>query len=75
MYFRDHPPPHFQAVYGEHEANVEIATGDVIAGRLPNAAMRLVKQWALAHQSELMANWHRARANLPLERVAGLDND
>ena len=22
MYFLDHPPPHFQAVYGEHEANV-----------------------------------------------------
>jgi uncharacterized protein DUF4160 len=23
MYFVDHPPPHFHAVYGEHEANVE----------------------------------------------------
>jgi hypothetical protein len=29
MYFRDHPPPHFEAVYGEHEANVDIATGEV----------------------------------------------
>jgi hypothetical protein len=32
MYFLDHPPPHFQAVYGEHEANVAIATGEVIEG-------------------------------------------
>jgi Domain of unknown function (DUF4160) len=33
MYFLDHPPPHFQAVYGEHEANVAIATGEVIHGQ------------------------------------------
>jgi hypothetical protein len=38
MYFLDHPPPHFQAVYGEHEANVSIATGEVIEGRLPPTA-------------------------------------
>ena len=25
MYFKDHPPPHFEAVYGEFEANVAIA--------------------------------------------------
>ena len=53
MYFLDHPPPHFQAVYGEHEANVEIATGEVIEGHLPLTAARLVKQWGLAHQAEL----------------------
>ena len=35
MYFLDHPPPHFQAVYGEYEANIAIATGEVIKGHLP----------------------------------------
>ena len=59
MYFVDHPPPHFQAVYGEHEANVSIATGEVIAGDLPGTAARLVKQWTLAHQAELQANSYR----------------
>ena len=73
MYFLDHLPPHFEAVYGEHEANVSIETGDVIAGRLPPTAARLVKQWTLAHGAELKANWDRARAKLPLERIAGLD--
>jgi hypothetical protein len=24
MYFREHPPPHFHAIYGEHEATVSI---------------------------------------------------
>jgi Domain of unknown function (DUF4160) len=73
MYFLDHPPPHFEAVYGEHEANVSIETGEVIEGRLPQTAARLVKQWTLAHQTELRTNWDRARAKLPLERIAGLD--
>ena len=75
MYFLDHPPPHFQAVYGEHEANVAIGTGEVIEGRLLANAARLVKQWASTHQAELEANWDRARAKLPLERIAGLDAD
>ena len=73
MYFLDHPPAHFEAVYGEYEANVSIETGEVIAGRLPQTAAHLVKQWTLAHQAELKANWDRARAKLPLERIAGLD--
>jgi hypothetical protein len=38
MYVKDHPPPHFQAVYGEYEANVAIDTGEVIEGALPRAA-------------------------------------
>ena len=75
MYFKDHPPPHFEAVYGEYQANIAIATGEVIDGRLPPAAAGLVKQWTLAHQAELLANWDRARAKLPLERIAGLDAD
>jgi Domain of unknown function (DUF4160) len=75
MYFRDHPPPHFEAVYGEHEANVDIATGEVLEGYLPNTAARLVRQWTLAHKAELQANWDRARAGVSLERIAGLDAD
>ena len=44
MYVRDHPPPHFHAVYAEHEANVSIDTGVVIEGSLPKAAANLVKE-------------------------------
>jgi hypothetical protein len=75
MYFVDHPPPHFEAVYGEYEANISIGTGEVIEGRLPRTAAALVKQWTLAHQAELLSNWERARSKLPLERIAGLDSD
>ena len=75
MYVRDHPPPHFQAVYAEYEANVSIETGEVIEGALPGAAARLVKEWALARQHQLRENWRRARAGEQPERIAGLDAD
>jgi hypothetical protein len=27
MYYRDHAPPHFHAIYGEYEVTIQIATG------------------------------------------------
>lgn len=75
MYLRDHAPPHFHAIYGEHEANVSIDTGEVIEGALPKAAQRLVKEWALLNQGRLRDNWRRARAGELPERIAGLDAD
>jgi hypothetical protein len=75
MYFRDHAPPYFHAVYGEHEAFVSIETGEILAGYLPKTAIRLVGEWALARRTELRENWHRAQQSLPLERVAGLQDD
>ncbi len=35
MYYRDHAPPHFHAIYGEYEATVAIETAEVLEGRLP----------------------------------------
>ena len=35
MYYRDHAPPHFHAVYGEYEATIVIATLSVLSGDLP----------------------------------------
>ena len=75
MYFNDHPPPHFTAEYQNFEANVSIKTGKVIAGKLPKTAARIVRAWALAHQAELNANWDRARAEKPLEKIPGADAD
>lgn len=72
---RRSPPPHFLAIYSGHEANVAIATGEVIEGHLLANAARRVKQWALAHRAELEDNWRRARAGTPLLKIAGLDDD
>lgn len=66
MYYRDHPPPHFHAIYGEHEAVFEIATGTVIAGGLPRRARTLVEDWLAAHRVELQQDWDLAAADQPL---------
>ena len=40
MYFADHNPAHFHAIYGEDEALVRISDGQL----LPRTAARLVEQ-------------------------------
>jgi len=61
MYWQDHPPPHFHALYAEHEALIEIQTLDVIEGSLPRRVLALVLQWAQAHRGELMEDWNLCR--------------
>lgn len=72
MYFVDHNPPHFHAIYGEHEALVEIATGETVRGELPRTARRLVEQWRVAHVEELGANWARAQEPAELKPIEPL---
>ena len=72
MYYRDHAPPHFHAVYGEYEATIVIANLSVLSGDLPGRALRLVQEWAQLHQAELEANWHAARARVPLASIEPL---
>ena len=56
IYFGDHPPPHFHAVYGGSVAKIEIDSLTIIDGRLPPRAMCLVTEWAKLHQAELRAS-------------------
>jgi hypothetical protein len=73
FYYRDHPPTHFHAIYGEHEALVEIETGAIHRGSLPKTAFELVNAWRLLHLQELRDNWNRARQQLPVLPIAPLD--
>ena len=75
MYFDDHPPPHVHVEYQGSEAFVSIETGEIIDGRLPRKAARLVKEWCLDHQGELEENWRRAVELEPLHRIPGADYD
>lgn len=49
IYFREHDPPHFHAVYGEHEALIDMRTLGVWAGHLPARSLGLVVEWAELH--------------------------
>ena len=57
MFRRDHEPPHFHALYAEHEALIELRDCRVIRGSLPARAIALVLEWATEHRDELMENW------------------
>jgi hypothetical protein len=75
MFYDDHNPPHLHARYGRARALIRLSDREIIAGELPRTALRLVREWMVAHSGELQENWRRARAQEPLERIAGPDND
>lgn len=72
MYFLDHNPPHFHALYGTDEALVSIASGETIRGSLPRTAGRLVEQWRSEHVAELLANWALAQEPAALGAIEPL---
>ena len=69
MYFDDHEPPHFHALYAGQEGQVGIDPIVVIAGKLPNRAISMVLEWAALHQRELMGIWNRLRNGEPVEGI------
>ncbi|WP_341328312.1 DUF4160 domain-containing protein [Methylotuvimicrobium sp. KM2] len=75
MYHDDHNPPQFHAEYQGHQALIAIESGEVLEGRLPSKALKLVREWEKEHQEELMADWQLAIQLKPLQRIAGADND
>ncbi len=72
MYYRDHRPPHFHAIYGDYEVVVNIDNG-VIEGRFPRRAVRLVLEWYELHREELIEDWLLAEQRKPLKKIAPLE--
>lgn len=58
MFWQDHAPPHFHALYAEHEALIDLRDLRVMRGSLPRRAMALVLEWATEHRDELMEDWN-----------------
>lgn len=72
MFWDDHAPPHFHAVYAEHEALIDIRTLEVIEGQLPRRAMTLVLEWAQEYRAELMEDWNLCARRLSPKKIAPL---
>ena len=72
MFWSHHAPPHFHALYGSHEALIDIRTLTVIRGSLPPRVLGLTLEWAALHRLELMANWQRGETQKPLVQIAPL---
>ena len=72
MYWNDHPPSHFHALYAEYEAKFSIETLETIEGSLPRRAAALVLEWAQEHQLELREDWELCTRNQPLKKIMPL---
>lgn len=72
MYYRDHAPAHFHAIYGDFEVTVEISSGRV-NGDFPKRALAHVLEWRSLHCQELLDAWALARASRPLARIEPLE--
>jgi hypothetical protein len=69
MYFNDHLPPHFHAIYGEYNALFDLNTLEMLEGDLPNRARKLTVEWATQYQAELIEIWKTQN----FRKLKGLD--
>ena len=72
MFYRDHEPAHFHAVYGEYHITVGIDDG-IVKGEFPRRALRHVLEWYELHKVELAENWKNAKESKPLKRIQPLE--
>lgn len=70
FYPKEHPPPHFHAVFAEHRAQIDIATLRVLRGRLPRAKLRVVISWAETRREALQRGWDAVLAKRKPEKIA-----
>jgi hypothetical protein len=72
MYYNDHGPAHFHAIYGNFEITIEIETGRV-HGAFPPRALAHVQEWRDLHKVELFQDWELARKREALNKIAPLE--
>ena len=72
MYWHDHAPAHFHALYEEFEVLIDVNTFEVIRGYMPRRVLALVLEWAQDHRQELLEDWELCTRNLPPKKIAPL---
>jgi len=73
IFWGDHAPPHFHALYGEFEILVNIQTLEIIKGTMPRRARVLVLEWASLHREELMENWKLCEKRQTPKKITPLE--
>ena len=69
MFYNDHNPPHFHAVYGDFKVVINIYD-EVVEGFMPKRALKLVFEWMDLHKAELIENWDLAQLG---ERIKSIE--
>ena len=71
MFFlgKEHGVAHIHVIYGEYTGVIDVATGEMLEGDLPQRALCMVREWVSLHRAELIDMWNtqNIRALPPLE--------
>ena len=73
MYYDDHHPPHFHAIYAGEEVEVGIEPPAVLRGRIQRRALGMVLEWSVLHQQELLDNWNLLNSDQTPNRIDALE--
>jgi hypothetical protein len=71
MYWNDHEPGHFHALFAEYRAVIDIEKLTLIDGHLPKPKLRAVLNWAAwaawaaPRKSALWNAWNSTQSRLP----------
>jgi predicted DNA-binding ArsR family transcriptional regulator len=63
MFYGDHPPPHFHAVYQDEQVQVHMS----------RRGLALVLEWAALHREELHRAWEQASTNQEPSKIPPLE--
>jgi len=73
MFYNEHPPSHFHAEYQGTKGNFDF-DGNMIKGNIKSKnALRLIKEWAELHKSELEVNWQNAKIKKDINKIEPID--
>ena len=72
MFWRDHAPPHFHALYAEYEVLIDIKTLEQLEGNMPRRALALILEWASLHRKELLEDWELCEQNQTPKKISPL---
>ena len=73
MFYDDHHPPRFHAIYGEYKTMFSIEDLQILGGKLPRRVISLVLEWAFLHREELRREWELAKEHKPLFWIEPLE--
>lgn len=73
MFWEEHAPPHFHALYGEHEVLIDIRTLEILKGSLPRRALSMVLEWASLHRQELLDDWNLCQSREHPRKIEPLE--
>jgi hypothetical protein len=73
MYFGDHSPPHFHAIYAGKRAVFELPSLEMTRGDLPSRARSFVVEWGNMHLGELLRDWELASRDETPNPIAPLE--